>query len=128
LELPSCNARPGHTSWHRPISDGTLNAALRRLGYDKTQMTAHGFRSMASTLLNESRRSDGRRRWDSDAIERQLAHQEEDEVRGAYNSAEYWEERVPMMQWWADHLDDLRKSGNVLSIGKAPRSRSSSSS
>jgi integrase len=119
---------PQIRSWHRPISDGTLNAALRRLGYDKTQMTAHGFRSTASTLLNESRRSDGRRRWDSDAIERQLAHQEEDEVRGAYNGAEYWEERVPMMQWWADHLDDLRKSGNVLSIGKAPRSRSSSSS
>lgn len=117
---------PQIRSWHRPISDGTLNAALRRLGYDKTQMTAHGFRSTASTLLNESRRSDGRRRWDSDAIERQLAHQEEDEVRGAYNGAEYWEERVPMMQWWADYLDDLRKSGNIVSIGKARRSRSAS--
>jgi integrase len=117
---------PQIRSWHRPISDGTLNAGLRRLGYDKTQMTAHGFRSTASTLLNDSRRSDGRRRWDSDAIERQLAHQEEDEVRGAYNGAEYWEERVPMMQWWADYLDDLRKSGSVVSITKARRPRSSS--
>jgi integrase len=117
---------PQIRSWHRPISDGTLNAALRRLGYDKTQMTAHGFRSTASTLLNESRRSDGRRRWDSDAIERQLAHQEEDEVRGAYNGAEYWEERGPMMQWWADYLDDLRKSGRVVSIAKARRSRAAS--
>ena len=82
-------------------------------------MTAHGFRSTASTLLNESRRSDGGRRWDSDAIERQLAHQEEDEVRGAYNGAEYWEERVPMLQWYADYLDDLRRSETVLSTEKA---------
>jgi integrase len=119
---------PQIRSWHRPISDGTLNAALRRLGYDKTQVTAHGFRSTASTLLNESRGSDGRRRWDSDAIERQLAHQEEDEVRGAYNGAEYWEERVPMMQWWADYLGDLRESDIVVSIAKVRRSRSSSRS
>ncbi|SNT53041.1 Integrase [Tardiphaga sp. OK246] len=119
---------PQIRSWHRPISDGTLNAALRRLGYTKAQVTAHGFRSTASTLLNESRRSDGRRRWDSDAIERQLAHQEEDEVRGAYNGAEYWEERVPMMQWYADYLDDLRKPGTALSTAKAQRSRSSSAS
>lgn len=68
---------PQIRSWHRPISDGTLNAALRRLGYDKTQMTAHGFRSTASTLLNESRL------WHHDAIERQLAHMEADEVRQA---------------------------------------------
>lgn len=119
---------PQIRSWHRPISDGTLNAALRRLGYTKAQVTAHGFRSTASTLLNESRRSDGSRRWDSDAIERQLAHQEEDEVRGAYNGAEYWDERVPMMQWYADYLDDLRRSGAVLSITKTWRSRSSSAS
>ena len=119
---------PQIRSWHRPISDGTLNAALRRLGYTKAQVTAHGFRSTASTLLNESRRPDGRRRWDGDAIERQLAHQEVDEVRGAYNGAEYWEERVPMMQWYADYLDDLRRSGTVLSIAKSRRSRSSSAS
>ncbi|MET4233385.1 integrase [Bradyrhizobium sp. LA6.10] len=109
---------PQIRSWHRPISDGTLNAALRRLGYDKTQMTAHGFRSTASTRLNESRL------WHHDAIERQLAHMEADEVRAAYNSAEYWDERVRMMQWWADYLDDLRKSGAVVPIAKARRSRS----
>lgn len=98
---------PQIRSWHRPISDNTLNAALRRLGYDKTQMTAHGFRSTASTLLNESRR------WHHDAIERQLAHQDSDEVRAAYNSAQYWDERVRMMQWWANNLDQLRQSGTI---------------
>lgn len=113
---------PQIRSWHRPISDGTLNAALRRLGYTKAQVTAHGFRSTASTLLNESRLPDGGRRWDRDAIERQLAHQEADEIRGAYNGAEYWEERVPMMQWYADFLDELRGSGAVLSIEKSQRS------
>ena len=93
---------PQVRSWHRPISDGTLNAALRRMGYDKTEMTAHGFRSTASTLLNESGR------WHGDAIERQLAHQEEDETRAAYNHAEFWSERVDMMEWWANYLDELR--------------------
>lgn len=112
---------PQIRSWHRPISDGTLNAALRRLGYDKTEMTAHGFRSTASTRLNESRL------WHHDAIERQLAHMEADEVRAAYNAAEYWDERVRMMQWWADYLDDLRKSGAVVPIAKARRSRSAAS-
>jgi integrase len=78
---------PQIRSWYRPISDGTLNAALRRLGYSKTEMTAHGFRSTASTLLNESGK------WNRDAIERQLAHQEGDETRAAYNHAEFWSER-----------------------------------
>jgi integrase len=96
---------PQIRSWHRPISDGTLNAALRRLGYDKTEMTAHGFRSTASTLLNESRKFSG------DAIERQLAHQEDDDTRAAYNFAEFWDERVKMMSWWADYLDELRQPG-----------------
>jgi integrase len=99
---------PQIRSWHRPISDGTLNAALRRLGYSKTEMTAHGFRSTASTLLNESRRFSG------DAIERQLAHQEEDDTRAAYNFAEFWEERVRMMSWWANYLDELRATGRVV--------------
>jgi integrase len=101
---------PQIRSWHRPISDGTLNAALRRLGYDKTEMTAHGFRSTASTLLNESGK------WHRDAIERQLAHQEQDEVRSAYNHAEFWPERVRMMKWWADYLDGLRERGRVVSL------------
>ena len=69
---------PSVRSWHRPISDNTLNAALRRLGYDKTELTIHGLRSTASTLLNESGK------WHADAIERQLAHQEANEIRGAY--------------------------------------------
>jgi integrase len=87
-----------------------LNAALRRMGYSKTEMTAHGFRSTASTLLNESRKFSG------DAIERQLAHQEEDDTRAAYNFAEFWQERVRMMRWWADELDRLRELGGVIKI------------
>ena len=104
---------PQIRSWHRPISDGTLNAALRRLGYSKTEMTAHGFRSTASTLLNESRKFSG------DAIERQLAHQEDDDTRAAYNFAEFWEERVRMMNWWASHLDELSNRGRIVTIKRA---------
>jgi integrase len=85
----------------RPISENTVNSALRRMGYTKDEMTGHGFRSMASTLLNEEG-------WHPDAIERQLAHCEEDDVRAAYNYAEYLPERRKMMQWWADYLDELR--------------------
>jgi integrase len=102
---------PSVRSWHRPISENTLNAALRRLGYDKTELTVHGLRSTASSLLNESGK------WHADAIERQLAHQEQDEVRRAYtHSAEFWQERVRMMKWWADYLDELRERGRVVSL------------
>jgi integrase len=101
---------PQIRSWHRPISDGTLNAALRRLGYSKNEMTAHGFRSTASTLLNESRKFSG------DAIERQLAHQEDDDTRAAYNFAEFWDERVRMMQWWGEYLNELRGLGQVIAM------------
>jgi integrase len=113
---------PQVRTWHRPISENTLNAALRRLGYAKTEATSHGFRSTASTLLNESRR------WHHDAIERQLAHVEGNDVRAAYNHAQHWEERIKMMQWYADHLDELRDAGRVVSIAKVRRSRSSSDS
>jgi integrase len=90
----------------RPISENTLNAALRRLGYGSETMSTHGFRAMAATRLNEMGR------WNPDAIERQLAHQEANAVRRAYmHSAEYWSERVSMMQGWADCLDDLRENG-----------------
>lgn len=89
----------------RPISNNTLNAALRTLGYTKAQASAHGFRSTASTLLNES--GD----WRPDAIERQLAHGERNKVRGAYNSAQHLPERRKMMQAWADYLDELRAAG-----------------
>ena len=98
----------------RPISENTLNAALRRLGYGPDAMTAHGFRAMASTRLNEMGR------WNADAIERQLAHQEQNAVRRAYtHGAEYWTERVAMMQVWADYLNVLSKNGNVVRLTTA---------
>ena len=87
----------------RPMSDNTINSALRRLGYSKDEMTGHGFRSMASTILNENG-------WTPDAIERQLAHVEGNSVRAAYNYAEHLEERRRMMQWWADYLDGSKRS------------------
>ena len=86
----------------RPMSDNTVNAALRRLGYAKEEMTGHGFRSMASTMLNEQG-------WNRDAIERQLAHAERNSVRAAYNFAEFLPERRKMMEAWADYLDVLRQ-------------------
>jgi integrase len=85
-----------------PISENTLNAALRRIGYSKDEMTAHGFRATASTLLNEAGI------WNPDAIERQLAHLEQNEVRRAYARGEHWEERVRMAAWWASFLDGLK--------------------
>jgi integrase len=102
---------PSVRSTSRPMSENTLNAALRRLGYSKDQMTAHGFKGMASTRLNEMGR------WNPDAIERQLAHQESNDVRRAYmHAAEYWPERVKMMQTWADYLDELRDAGKVVPL------------
>lgn len=90
----------------RPISDNTMNAALRRMGYSKEQMTAHGFRTSASSLLNESGK------WNPDAIERALAHMVAGSVRRIYNQSAYWGERVAMAKWWSDYLDELRKDGN----------------
>ena len=95
---------------NRPISDNTINATLRRIGYSKEEMTAHGFRSMASTLLNEQG-------WNRDAIERQLAHAERNKIRASYNFAEYLQERTVMMQVWADYLDNL-KQGYIVSPAK----------
>ena len=100
---------PGERSVHRPMSNNTLHAALRRLGYGPDDMTAHGFRSMASTLLNELG-------WSRDAIERQLAHGERDGVRAAYNYAQYLPERRRMMQAWSDYSDHLR---STLNCGRA---------
>lgn len=85
----------------RPISDNTVNATLRRIGFTREEMTAHGFRSTASTLLNELG-------WNRDAIERQLAHGERNKIRAAYNFAEFLPERRLMMQSWADYCDQLR--------------------
>ncbi|PWK66933.1 integrase arm-type DNA-binding domain-containing protein [Aminobacter sp. AP02] len=99
---------PSVRSGTRPISDGTMNAALRRLAYTSDQMTAHGFRSTASTLLNESGK------WSTDAIERQLAHQDGNEIRRIYQRGAFWPERVEMMGWWADYLDTLRKGAEIV--------------
>jgi integrase len=93
---------PSIRNANRPMSENTLNVALRRLGYDQETMSAHGFRSMASTILNEQQ-------WNRDAIERQLAHGERDESRSSYNFAEHLPERRRMMQAWSDYLDTLRE-------------------
>jgi integrase len=94
---------PGMRGRDRSLSENTFNAALRRLGYAQDDMTAHGFRAAASSILNESGQ------WNADAIEAQLAHVEGNSVRRAYARAQYWEERVRMMAWWADQLDNFKK-------------------
>jgi integrase len=91
----------------RPMSDNTIRTALITLGYDSTIQTAHGFRTIASTLLNEQG-------WSPDAIERQLAHAPRDQVRAAYNRAQYLDERRRMMQSWADFLDGLKGGAQVV--------------
>jgi integrase len=88
------------------MSENTINAALRRLGYGKDEMTGHGFRAAASSMLNESGL------WNADAIEAQLAHVENNAVRRAYARADFWDERVKMMAWWADRLDAMRSGAN----------------
>jgi integrase len=90
-----------HTG-QRPMSENTINVALRRMGYSADEMTAHGFRAMASTLLNECGR------WSADAIEKALAHDSSHTVRGTYHRGKHWEERVRMAQWWSYHLDELK--------------------
>lgn len=96
-------------SRQRPMSENTLTAALRRMGYSGQEMTAHGLRATASTLLNESGL------WSHDAIERSLAHKDQNAVRGIYHRGEHWEERVRMAQWWSDYLDELRVRPSVTS-------------
>jgi integrase len=102
-------AFPGLRTSGEPMSENTVNAALRRLGYDKNTMTGHGFRAMASTRLNEMG-------WAPDVIERQLAHAERNKVRAAYNRAQYMAERREMMQAWADYLDGVRTGAKVLAF------------
>jgi integrase len=103
---------PSERTRARPMSENTVNAALRRMGYSNDEMTGHGFRSMASTLLNEQG-------WNPDAIERQLAHAERDKTRGAYNYAEYLPERRKMMQAWADFLYGLARSQEGAQVREA---------
>ncbi len=106
---------PSLRSVDRPMSENTINAALRRMGFAQDEMTGHGFRAMAATLLNEMGL------WHPDAIERQLAHCDNNAVRRAYTRGEYWDERIKMMQHWSDHLDFLRDGAKVLKgkFGKA---------
>jgi integrase len=94
---------PSIRSSARCMSENTINGALRRLGFKQDEMTAHGFRSAASSILNESGL------WSADAIERQLAHVDADSVRRAYARADYSDERVRMMSWWANKCDELRQ-------------------
>lgn len=99
-------AFPSYQSPLRPMSENTLNAALRRMGFTKTEATAHGFRASASSLLNESGL------WAPDAIEAELAHVGADEVRNAYHRSTYWEERKQMTEWWANKIEQLRTTMN----------------
>jgi integrase len=117
LELRSLTGRgryvfPSLRSGSRPMSDNTVNAALRRLGYTHAEMTGHGFRSLASTCLNEQG-------YHPDLIELQLAHAERNQVRAAYNKAQRLPERRKMMQAWADYLDGLRAGVEVVPIRRA---------
>ena len=96
----------------QPFNKNALNDALRRLGYARDDMVAHGFRALASTPLNEMNR------WPVEVIERQLAHQERNAVGRVYNRAMHWPQRVAMMQAWADHLDELRGRGKVVALPK----------
>lgn len=98
---------PSIRSVKKPLSDAAMNSALRRMGYAQHEVTAHGFRSSASTILNE-------RGVNPDVIEAALAHQDEDDIRRAYNRATYLPERVKLMQAWANMLDEFKK----LSVGK----------
>ncbi len=99
---------PGARDPKRPMSDNAINAALRRMGFDKDTMTAHGFRAMARTVLDESLG------FRPDYIEHQLAHAVRDPNGRAYNRTAHLAERKKMMQAWADYLDQLRAEGNVV--------------
>jgi integrase len=103
LVFPSVRTRA------RPISENTINAALRSLGYASDEMTGHGFRSLASTLLNEQN-------YHPDLIELQLAHKERNQVRAAYNKATRLPERRQMMQAWSDYLDRLKAGNNIVPL------------
>jgi len=103
---------PSLRSAQRAMSNNTVLAALRRMGYSKDEMTGHGFRSMASTILHEQG-------WPSDVIERQLAHTERNSVKAAYNHAEYLPERREMMQAWADYLEALKEGTEVIPLRRA---------
>lgn len=114
---PSGYVFPSVRTRARPMSENTINAGLRRLGYATDEMTAHGFRAMASTLLNESGK------WNPDAIERALAHGDTDKVRAAYHRGAHWKERVEMAQWWSEYLDQLRKGATIVELPRRANPR-----
>ena len=101
---------PAFHTTRKPMSENTMNQAFRRMGFTGDEVTSHGLRTTASTLLNESGK------WHPDAIERALAHGDSDAVRGIYNRGQYWQERIEMMQWWSDYLDQLRAGGKVVQL------------
>ena len=94
----------------KPMCENAVNGALRRMGYGPNDMTAHGFRSTASSLLNESGK------WSADAVERALSHADGNQVRAAYHRGAHWSERVEMAQWWSDHLETLKEGAKVLAF------------
>lgn len=106
LEGRSAFVFPGRNR-DKPISNNTMLYALYRMGY-KGRMTGHGFRAIASTIMNESGR------FRSDVVERQLAHTERNQIRAAYNRAEYLDERRDLMQWWGDYLEHAQEGGKVV--------------
>jgi integrase len=110
LSGPAGYVFPSIRTRSRPMSENTINGGLRRLGYSSDEMTAHGFRAMASTLLNECGR------WSADAIERALAHGDSDKVRAAYHRGAHWKERVEMAQWWSDYLGQLRNGAEIVQL------------
>lgn len=116
LTGPQGYAFPALNTRRRPMSENTMNAAFRRMGYGKDEVSAHGFRASASTLLNESGL------WSPDAIERALAHGDSDAVRGAYARGQHWDERVRMAQWWSDYLDRLRDGAEIVNLSKVSQS------
>ena len=101
---------PSMRSSARYMSENTLNAALRRMGFKNEDMTSHGFRASASSMLNESGL------WNPDAVERQLAHVDRNSVRRAYARADFWDERLRMMTWWAEKCEELRRGGFVVPL------------
>jgi len=102
---------------NRPMSENTVNASFRRMGFGKDEVTAHGLRATASTLLNESGL------WNPDAIERALAHGESNATRGAYHRGLHWEERVRMAEWWSDYLDELKQNRKIAFSDGSPLNR-----
>lgn len=103
---------PSQLSPGKPISENTLNGALRRMDIQKSEHTSHGFRASASSLLNESGL------WNRDAIEAELAHVGSDQVRRAYHRAAYWHERVRMTQWWAKTVAAMANSSSNMAPGR----------